>query len=150
MWLAAAMLALLPAVSPASPPAKTVDAGGKPRPWTVYLAQDKHLDYNWCGSTTEIELRMVRLMDYYLDLVQRTDGKVEPRRDDLGGGLQAAPGRGGAARRLLEAVQKGKIGCPGNRAVLLWGILSTELAIRACCGTIPSSKPRAGARGPHW
>ena len=28
------------------------------RQWTVYLAQDKHLDYNWCGSTEEIESRM--------------------------------------------------------------------------------------------
>ena len=45
------------------------------RNWTIYLAQDKHLDYNWCGSTTEVELRMVALTDYYLDLVERTDAR---------------------------------------------------------------------------
>lgn len=29
-------------------------SGKAARQWTIYLAQDKHLDYNWCGSTTEI------------------------------------------------------------------------------------------------
>jgi hypothetical protein len=36
------------------------------RQWTVYLAQDKHLDYNWCGSRVEIEVRMAAL-SYVLD-----------------------------------------------------------------------------------
>ena len=45
----------------------------KGRQWTVYLAQDKHLDYNWCGSTTEIELRMAALLDYYLDAAERNE-----------------------------------------------------------------------------
>ena len=36
------------------------------RRWTIYLAQDKHLDYNWCGSQAEIEVRMAALVDYYL------------------------------------------------------------------------------------
>ena len=31
------------------------------RSWTIYLAQDKHLDYNWCGSTAAIEARMAEL-----------------------------------------------------------------------------------------
>jgi len=42
-------------------------ANEKARQWTIYLAQDKHLDYNWCGSTTEIELRIAALLDYFLD-----------------------------------------------------------------------------------
>jgi len=45
-------------------------AAERDRQWTVYLAQDKHLDYNWCGSTTEIELRMAALLDYYLDAAE--------------------------------------------------------------------------------
>ena len=41
------------------------------RTWTVFIAQDKHLDYNWCGTTTEIELRIRALLDYYLDLTEQ-------------------------------------------------------------------------------
>ena len=103
------------------------------RRWTVYLAQDKHLDYNWCGSTTEIELRMATLLDYYLDLAERgracwnLDGTIweEVYRRHRG---QA----GGA--RLQKAIREGRIGYAGNHAVLLWGILDTETAIRACLG----------------
>ena len=45
------------------------------RQWTVYLAQDKHLDYNWCGSTTEIELRMAALLDYYLERAEKNGAR---------------------------------------------------------------------------
>lgn len=41
------------------------------RQWTIYLAQDKHLDYNWCGTNTEIEVRMVSLLDYYLHQAEK-------------------------------------------------------------------------------
>ena len=37
------------------------------REWTIYIAQAKHLDYNWCGTTTEVELRMAALVDFYLE-----------------------------------------------------------------------------------
>ena len=61
-------LAILLAYSPYGVPATAVcKANEKDRQWTIYLAQDKHLDYNWCGSTTEIELRMAALLDYFLD-----------------------------------------------------------------------------------
>lgn len=103
------------------------------RRWTVYLAQDKHLDYNWCGSTTEIELRMATLLDYYLDLAERgracwnLDGtiweEVYRRHRGQDGGV-----------RLHKAIREGHIGYAGNHAVLLWGILDTETAIRACLG----------------
>ena len=43
------------------------------RQWTVYIAQDKHLDYGWCGSTTEIELPMAALLDYHLDAAERDE-----------------------------------------------------------------------------
>ena len=46
------------------------------------------------------------------------------------------PGEEGK-KRLLAAVRAGRIGYVANRSVLLWGLLSAELAIRACCGSVP-------------
>ncbi len=100
------------------------------RRWTVYLAQDKHLDYGWCGSTTEIELRMATLLDYYLDLAERDrtrwnlDGTIW---DEVYGRHRGQTG----SERLHKAIRDGRIGYVGNYAVLLWGILDTETAIRA-------------------
>jgi hypothetical protein len=100
------------------------------RRWTVYLAQDKHLDYGWCGSTTEIELRMATLLDYYLDLAERDrtrwnlDGTIW---DEVYGRHRGITG----SERLRKAIREGRIGYAGNYAVLLWGILDTETAIRA-------------------
>ncbi|UCE47545.1 MAG: hypothetical protein JSW47_18345, partial [Phycisphaerales bacterium] len=111
----------------------------KGRQWTIYLAQDKHLDYNWCGSTTEIELRMAALLDYFLDAASRNetcwnlDGTLW---DEV---YRRHRGETGSAR-LHDAIRRGRIGYAGNYAVLLWGILDTETAIRACYGAIPIEK----------
>jgi hypothetical protein len=111
----------------------------KDRQWTVYLAQDKHLDYNWCGSTTEIELRMTSLLDYFLDAAERNqlcwnmDGTLW---DEV---YRRHRGQAGTAR-LHNTIRKGRIGYAGNYAVLLWGILDTETAIRACYGAIDIEK----------
>ncbi|MHC4400923.1 MAG: glycosyl hydrolase-related protein [Planctomycetota bacterium] len=114
------------------------DAGAAQRDgkWTVYLAQDKHLDYNWCGSTTEIELRMAALMDYYVRRAERDQGCW-----NLDGTLwhevyRRHRGEAGAAS-LCDAVRRGRIGYAGNYAVLLWGVLDTETAVRACYGALP-------------
>jgi len=109
------------------------------RQWTVYLAQDKHLDYNWCGSTTEIELRMAALLDYFLDAAERNEACW-----NLDGTLwdevyRRHRGQAGSAR-LHNMIRRGRIGYAGNYAVLLWGILDTETAIRACYGAIPIEK----------
>ena len=104
--------------------------------WTIYLAQDKHLDYNWCGSTTEIEMRMAALLDYFLDAAERDEVRW-----NLDGTLWDEVylrHRGSSGRaRLRDAIREGRIGYAGNYAVLLWGILDTETAIRACYGAIP-------------
>ena len=109
------------------------------RSWTIYLAQDKHLDYNWCGSTTEIELRMAALLDYYLDAAER-----EGLRWNIDGTLweevyRRHRGQAGRAR-LYDAIGNGRVGYAGNYAVLLWGILDTETAIRACYGAMAIEK----------
>lgn len=103
------------------------------RQWTVYIAQDKHLDYNWCGSTTEVELRMATLLDYYLDLAER--GQTRWNLDGTIWEEVYSRHRGGTGdARLLNAIREGHVGYAGNYAVLLWGILDTETAIRACLG----------------
>jgi hypothetical protein len=108
-------------------------AAEEERTWTIYLAQDKHLDYNWCGSTTEIELRMASLVDYYLDQAEKGEGKW-----NLDGTIWAdvyRRHRGDAGLdRLYRAVRDRRFGYAGNYSVLLWGLLSTETAIRACYG----------------
>jgi hypothetical protein len=106
------------------------------RQWTIYIAQDKHLDYNWCGANTEVELRMVALMDYYIE-----QGALHGGRWNLDGTVWADVyrrhrGEAGLAR-LYEAIRGGYIGYAGNYSVMLWGILSTELAVRACYGAVP-------------
>ncbi len=106
------------------------------RDWTIYIAQAKHLDYNWCGTTTEVELRMAALVDFYLDQAERQAGRW-----NLDGTLWAdvyRRHRGAAGlERLHQAIRAGRFGYGGNHSVLLWGILDTETAIRASCGAIP-------------
>ena len=101
----AAMLAgeLSLAAEPAGP-------SGPTRQWTIYLAQDKHLDYNWCGSTTEIELRMVALLDYYLDLVERTTDVRWNMDCTLWAEVYRRHRGEEGYRRLVGAIRKGRIG----------------------------------------
>jgi hypothetical protein len=106
------------------------------RSWIIYIAQDKHLDYNWCGATSEIETRMAALVDYYLARAEAGEGCwnldstlwVEVYRRQRG-----EP----AAARLLAAIRAGRIGYAANHSVLLWGLLGTELAVRALYGALP-------------
>jgi len=108
-------------------------SGASERQWTVYLAQDKHLDYGWCGSTTEIELRMAALVDYYLDAAAQGQGRWNIDGTIWDEVYRRHRGPAGSAR-LRDAIRRGRIGYAGNCAVLLWGILDTETAIRACYG----------------
>lgn len=108
------------------------------RHWTVYIAQDKHLDYNWCGTRTEIERRMAALTDHYLDYAERgghcnidCTAWLDVYRAWRG---EEAAGRPLGAGRLLDAVRQGRVGYGAAQAVLLWGVLPTELAIRALYG----------------
>ncbi len=101
------------------------------RKWTIYLTQDKHLDYNWCGSPAEIETRMVALVDYYLEQTEQTGSRWNLDSTIWLDVYRRHRGEAGA-QRLLGAIQQGRIGYAADAAVLLWGLLSTELAIRAC------------------
>jgi hypothetical protein len=103
------------------------------RHWTVYLCQDKHLDYNWCGSNTEIEIRMTELLDFYLE-----QAETRGSRWNLDGTLwfdvyRRHRGETGAAR-LLDAIRNGYFGFGANHSVQLWGMMSTESAFRALSG----------------
>ena len=105
------------------------------RQWTIYLAQDKHLDYGWCGSRAEIEVRMAALVDYYLDQAEQAGSRWNLDGTIWVDAYRRQRGEAGA-QRLLGAIRDGRIGYAGNYAVLLWGLLSTELAIRACYGSL--------------
>jgi hypothetical protein len=103
------------------------------RSWTVYIAQDKHLDYDWCGTESEIETRMAGLMDGYLDLVEEDRSRwnldctlwVEAYRRQRGDA---------GVERLLNAIRDGRIGYGAQYNVMLWGLMGPELAIRALAG----------------
>ena len=105
------------------------------RKWTVYLAQDKHLDYNWCGTPAEIETRMAALVDYYLDETLETGGRWNLDSTIWADVHRRHRGDEGASR-LFDAIRDGRIGYAANHSVLLWGILSTDLACRACYGAV--------------
>ncbi len=100
------------------------------RSWTIYIAQDKHLDYDWCGAETEIEPRMAALVDGYLDLVEA--GRA---RWNLDCALwlevyRRQRGEAGAAR-LLGAIRQGWVGYGAQVNVALWGLMGPDLAARA-------------------
>jgi hypothetical protein len=106
------------------------------RSWTIYIAQDKHLDYNWCGATPEIETRMAALVDYYLDRAEAAEDRWNLDSTLWVEVYRRQRGEAGAAR-LLAAIREGRIGYAANHSVLLWGLLGTELAIRALYGALP-------------
>ncbi|MBN1248091.1 MAG: hypothetical protein JXC32_10570 [Anaerolineae bacterium] len=106
------------------------------RAWTIYIAQDKHLDYNWCGAPAEIETRMAALVDYYLEETAATGGRWNLDSTIWADVYERQRGPEGA-NRLLQAIREGRIGYAANHSVLLWGLLSTELAVRACYGALP-------------
>jgi hypothetical protein len=41
------------------------------RCWTIYIAQDKHLDYGWIHPVEQVVARMNTLTDYHLDAARR-------------------------------------------------------------------------------
>ena len=100
------------------------------RAWTVYIAPDKHLDYNWCGTHAEIETRMAQLLDFHLGLAERRGRKWNIDSTLWLDVYRRQRGEKGA-KRLLEAIKKGSIGYGASYSVLLWGIMGTELAFRA-------------------
>ncbi len=100
------------------------------RSWTIYIAQDKHLDYNWCGTQTEIEVRMAALVDGYLALAEEDRSRWNLDCTLWYTGYKRQRGLQGA-QRLVKALQKGRIGWAANHSVLLWGLLNTELSIQS-------------------
>ena len=79
---------------------------------------------------------MAALLDYYLEQAEERDSRWNLDSTLWLEVYRRHRGEAGA-RRLLAAIRKRQIGYAANRSVLLWGILSTELAIRACTGSVP-------------
>lgn len=100
------------------------------RTWTIFIAQDKHLDYNWCGTQTEIEVRMAALVDGYLALAEE-DRSIWNLDSTLWYETYKRQRGPEGAQRLARELRRGTIGFAANHSVLLWGLLSTELAIQS-------------------
>ncbi len=103
------------------------------RSWTIYLAQDKHLDYGWCGTETEVESRMAALVDGYLALAEAGRARWNLDCSLWLDAYRRQRGDQGAAR-LLNAIGQGLIGYGGQYNVMLWGLMGPELAVRALRG----------------
>ena len=82
---------------------------------------------------------MVGLMDYFVDAAERDEACWNLDGTLWGEVYRRHRGKAGSAR-LHDMIRRGRIGYAGNYAVLLWGILDTETAIRACYGAIPIEK----------
>ncbi len=95
------------------------------RCWTVYVAQDKHLDYGWIHPVEKVVERMNVLTDYHLDAAERiglrwnldTSIWVEEF-------LRARPAA--RAERLLAALRVGDLEVGAFWVVPLPGFMGTE------------------------
>ena len=100
------------------------------RAWTVYIAQDKHLDYGWIHPVEKVVERINNLTDYYLDANKKTglrwnfdtsiwieeylSARSEPRR-----------------KQLIDMLQSGAFEAAALWLVPLAGIMGTEELIRS-------------------
>jgi len=131
-----------PALYPDPPATATVsiEAGSKTwrgnapighyRPWTIYIAQDKHLDYGWIHPVEGVVERINDLTDYYVDLAESQgahwnfDSSVW-----LEEYMQARPQR--RVEQLLRLLRSGQFEVGAMYLVLFTGMLTTEELVRS-------------------
>ncbi len=100
------------------------------RHWTLYVAQDKHLDYGWIHPVEKVAERMNALLDYHLDAAERmglrwnldTSVWVEEF-------LRARPSA--RAERLLAALRAGRFEVGALWLVPFPGLMDTEEWLRS-------------------
>ena len=110
--------------------------GGAQPPRRIYIAPDDHTDYMWSGNEEEYRQAFVEMIDYYLDLADKTaanppehqsrwhcDGTIwfwtyehnKPAAD---------------FNRLIERVRDGHVSVPLNALVSTYGGTPTEAVLR--------------------
>jgi hypothetical protein len=95
------------------------------RPWTIYVAQDKHLDYGWIHPVEQVVERLNLLTDFALDHDMRWNFDSSIGVEEY---LRARPG--GRGEQLLEKLRLGEMEVAANWLVPSPGLLSVEEMIR--------------------
>jgi hypothetical protein len=99
------------------------------RHWTIYIAQDKHLDYGWIHPVEQVVERMNLLTDYHLDAAERVG-----LRWNLGNSIwveEYLRARPSARReRLLTALRSGEFEVAALWLVPFPGVPGTEEILR--------------------
>ena len=100
------------------------------RLWTIYIAQDKHLDYGWIHPTEKVVERMNVLVDYHLDAARRIG-----LRWNLDASIWVEEflcARPSANReQLLDALRSGRFEVNALWLVPLPGFMSTEEVVQS-------------------
>jgi hypothetical protein len=98
---------------------------GPARLWTIYVTQDKHLDYGWLHPVEDVVLRMNDLVDYHLRASDRIGLRwnlsVSIWVEEY---LRTRPDS--QAQRLLDALQSGRFEVAALWLVPFPGIMDTE------------------------
>ena len=95
------------------------------RPWTIYIAQDKHLDYGWIHPVEQVIERLNVLTDFSLDHDMRWNFESSIGVEEY---LGARPSERG--EQLLTKLRRGEMEVAANWLVPSPGILSVEEMIR--------------------
>ncbi|MCJ7736761.1 MAG: hypothetical protein MUQ10_05525, partial [Anaerolineae bacterium] len=100
------------------------------KPWRIYVAQDKHLDYGWIHPVEKVTERINVLTDYYLDAADgggpRWNFDVSIWIEEY---LRSRPSY--RAKRLIEALQAGTFEVGAFWLVPFPGLPGTEELIRS-------------------
>jgi alpha-mannosidase len=91
------------------------------RPWTIYIAQDKHLDYGWIHPVEQVVERLNVLTDFALDHGMRWNFDSSIWVEEY---IQARPSE--RSERLLDRLRNGDMEVAANWLVPSPGLLSLE------------------------
>ncbi len=102
----------------------------------IYLAPDDHTDYMWTGNEEEYRQAFVEMIDYYLDLADKTKGN-EPEHQSrwhCDGSIWFSTYEQNKSpadfKRLIESVRDGHISLPLNTLVSTYGGRPMESVLR--------------------
>ena len=102
----------------------------------IYLAPDDHTDYMWTADEETYRDAILQMLDYYLDLNDRTASEPYPFQSkwNCDGsywlylyGRHRSPEQWG---RLLEQIRQGRITVPRNTMISVMGVAPLEATLR--------------------
>jgi alpha-mannosidase len=102
----------------------------------IYIAPDDHTDYMWSGNEEEYRQAFVEMIDYYLDLAEKTAGNPPEHQSrwhcDGTIWFWTYEHNKPAAdfKRLIERVRDGHVSVPLNALVSTYGGTPTEAVLR--------------------